>query len=153
MRKKRILSEEHRQRISKGLRNAKNHRVHNEGHTKETRHKISRTRVQRGIAKGEKNFFYENPFAGSRNGNWNGGRAIASSGYIKVLVGIRQYKYEHAIIAEKALGRPLKRGEVVHHINGNKLDNRNSNLLICSKAYHHMLHTRMAQLYAQEHFG
>lgn len=53
---------------------------------------------------------------------------------------------EHIIIAESVLGRSLRDGEVVHHINEDKTDNRKENLLICSRGYHAMLHHRMRRL-------
>lgn len=38
--------------------------------------------------------------------------------------------YDHFLIAEEKLGRPLKDGEVVHHIDGNKHNNNLENILI-----------------------
>lgn len=55
----------------------------------------------------------------------------------------------HTLIAEQTLGRPLKKNEVVHHINMDKHDNRRCNLLICDKAYHRYLHHAMEVAYAR----
>lgn len=71
------------------------------------------------------------------------GNRRVDSGYVTVSVGKYRRKKEHVLIAEGVLGRELRPGEIVHHINENKLDNRNENLLICTNSYHIALHHRM----------
>lgn len=51
---------------------------------------------------------------------------------------------EHIHVAERALGRPLPPGAVVHHVDEDKANNAPTNLVICpDQAYHHLLHQRM----------
>lgn len=45
------------------------------------------------------------------------------------------WRPEHVVIAEQEIGRKLKRGEVVHHQNGNKRDNKD-NLRVMTRKYH-----------------
>ena len=48
-----------------------------------------------------------------------------------------KYTVEHREIAEKIIGRDLRSGEVVHHINLDKLDNSESNLYVCKDYSEH----------------
>ena len=53
-----------------------------------------------------------------------------SSGYVAV----------HRDVASKKLGRPLRPNEVVHHRDGNKLNNRPSNLQVMTRKQHWKVH-------------
>lgn len=94
---------------------------------------------------------------GQRPHNWTGKPFKLSSGYMGVYClkpnGKMGTRMEHTVIAERILGRPLKKGEVVHHIDGDKMNNKNSNLLICENWYHRWLHNLMSYLYQKQHFG
>jgi len=50
------------------------------------------------------------------------------------------YVREHILVAEQMLGRPLKDGEVIHHINEDKTDNRPENIMVFDSQSDHMKH-------------
>lgn len=54
-----------------------------------------------------------------------------------------EYVGQHILIAEKRLGRKLERGEHVHHLNGEKQDNRPSNLVVLNRSEHRALHRQL----------
>ena len=53
---------------------------------------------------------------------------------------------EHRYIMEQQLGRKLSKNEVVHHINGNKEDNRLENLEVLTPSEHSLEHSKKREL-------
>ena len=66
-------------------------------------------------------------------------REFNSAGY-KFIRKDGGYRREHAIVLEQSIGRKLEDGEVIHHINGIKLDNRFENLFLCTRKQHNQAH-------------
>lgn len=71
----------------------------------------------------------------------NNGKRIENRGYI--LVGRYHPEntkektcYEHTLVMEKYLGRTLLPSEIIHHIDGNKSNNKIENLFLCNHSTH-----------------
>ncbi len=65
-----------------------------------------------------------------------------SHGYILIKIAEHQWVKEEWLVAEKMIGRKLYRDEIVHHINGNKNDNRPENLKVMTAGEHKKLHLK-----------
>ena len=80
---------------------------------------------------------------------WTGGNHITRMGYVRILDHAhhrsddRGYVFEHIVVMENMIDRPLASNEVVHHCNGDKSDNRPYNLrLFSSQGTHVAYHKR-----------
>lgn len=83
---------------------------------------------------------------GAKSSSWKGGRKINKKGHVLVLDKYNPqaerngYILEHRKVMSEHIGRPLNDGEVVHHINGDKTDNRIENLQLMERGEHTRLH-------------
>lgn len=89
---------------------------------------------------------------GDKSNSWKGGRIYSGNGYFLLYcpnhprADVKGYVYEHILIAEKALGKYLPPGAVVHHVNGTR---DSGPLVICQDdTYHKLLHKRIRRMNA-----
>lgn len=83
--------------------------------------------------------------------HYKGGKILRYKKYVKYYYikvknhpfgGKQKYFPEHVLVMEKHLGRYIKKGELVHHINENTLDNRIENLEVMTRSTHMKHHLR-----------
>ena len=94
--------------------------------------------------------------SGSNHPRWKGGRIKRSDGYILIHCSdhpsvqgrLKKYVREHILVSEEKLGRFLKKGEKVHHINGIRDDNRPENLLVIKSNAEHLKYHRKYKYYS-----
>lgn len=96
-----------------------------------------KTQFKKGVQK-----FKEN------NPNWKGGRIINPRGYSMIRVPDHPkqnngYVFEHRLIMEKHLGRYLESNEIIHHVDGNIINNKLENLEVMSQSEHMKLHNNL----------
>jgi hypothetical protein len=104
--------------------------------------------IASGKAKRGKSIKREAPSpTGPEHWGWKGGKFIASDGYVQVYLGPRKYRKEHFLVMEEALGRRLAPVEVVHHIDGNKQNNKLDNLVrLVNESHHQRVHNSLYKL-------
>lgn len=81
-------------------------------------------------------------YNGAKHPRWKGGRSIKTDGYVFILTpGHKRannhgYVREHILVWERVNGE-LPEGYVIHHLNGDKHDNRIENLIALPSCKHH----------------
>lgn len=58
----------------------------------------------------------------------------------------KKWEPEHRLVVEKSIGRKLTSKEDVHHINGDKTDNRLGNLQVVTRSEHRKIHCEASRI-------
>ena len=102
--------------------------------------------------------------SGKNGPRWKGGKPRIDGGYVLVYMpdhprSVCNRVLEHIVVVERVLGRPLRYirvghpdNEEVHHINFDGTCNHPSNLLICRRQYHQVLHKRIGKAGLKDYF-
>jgi hypothetical protein len=92
---------------------------------------------------------HSNHARGSSHPRWNKEKIISSDGYTKIRVGVSHplsdpngYAYEHLLVWVSSGKQPPGEGEIIHHYNDDKSDNRIGNLILMTRAEHNELHNK-----------
>lgn len=82
-------------------------------------------------------------YSGPNSRLWRGGRRITKEGYVWLRAKDHPgrmgngYISEHVLVIEESIGRMLVQGELIHHKNGIRADNRLENLELWSTSHPH----------------
>jgi len=82
---------------------------------------------------------------GKKHHLWQGGIHKSKRGYVFLKIdhpnsNINGYVQEHVYIMSNKLGRKIEKNEIIHHINGDKSDNRLENLILLNNIQHCSAH-------------
>jgi len=90
---------------------------------------------------------------GEKNFNWKGGKYVDAEGYCLVkiyrdhpfycMAKSDGYVLEHRLVYAQHIGRPLRKEEVVHHIDENRVNNAITNLRLFPSVVNHLTYHRM----------
>ena len=130
-----------------------------------TNKKVQKKRVKSRIASNKKKLSHDPLcFSGKNNHNWKGGEVFHAKGYVYATAPTNHphthnnYVLKHRLVMENFIGRYLLPNEIVHHKDGDKANNKISNLVLCSGHKEHSdLHkeihlTHDMRDYIKEHY-